>query len=181
MAKLWRGIDIRKVGSGRTGGTNVLRTAGPVPAALTVLGDTLKAYLAVWAAKQIVGVPLVSALAGIAAVLGHNHSIFLGGKGGAGSMCTVGVLVAFSLPIAAIAGGLSLLPLLITRFASLGSLTLAVLAPLLLLGDALLGKLPLEYGFGALVIGAMTIYQLRPNIRRLLAGTERRIGEKTAS
>lgn len=179
-ARLWRGVDIRKVGSGRTGGTNVLRVAGIGPAVITVLGDVAKAYLAVWLARWLVGTPLASAIAGVAAVFGHNHSLFLGGTGGAGSMCTVGVLIAFSPAVAALAGTLSLVPTILFRIASVGSITLALLSPLLLLGGALLKLWPLEYSVGALLISAQTLYELRPNIRRLLAGTERKISKGAA-
>jgi glycerol-3-phosphate acyltransferase PlsY len=77
-AKLLKNVDVRKVGSGRTGATNVLRAAGVVPAALTVVGDFLKGCLAVALARVLVpGLPLMAALGGLGAVAGHNWSIFL--------------------------------------------------------------------------------------------------------
>ena len=82
------GKDPRRVGSGRTGGTNVYRTAGAVPAILTVLGDGLKGAAAVWLAIWLVPgaqQPLIVALAALAAILGHNYSVYVGFAGGAGS------------------------------------------------------------------------------------------------
>jgi len=175
--KLWRGVDVRKVGSGKTGGTNVLRSAGIGPAIVTVVVDTLKGFGAVTLARYLGGDSLAIALAGSAAILGHNHSIFLGGAGGAGSMANVGVLVALSPTIAAIAATGGLLPLMISRFASLASITLAILTPLLLLGGAIWGKLPAAYLTYGLVSSGLTLWKLRHNLARLANGTERKIGE----
>jgi len=177
VARLWRGVDVRKIGSGRTGGTNVLRSAGVGPAAVTVVGDIAKGYLAVMLAQVILGTPLASALGGVAAIFGHNHSIFLQGLGGAGSMTNVGVLMALSPLVAALAGLGSIPVLAIWRFASLGSITLAVLTLLSLLVGVLWGQLPAEYLLYGLLSSAMIVYELRPNIQRLLAGKERKIGE----
>lgn len=178
ICKLWCKIDIRTIGSGRTGGTNVLRSAGVFPAILTIVGDTAKAYGAVWISQRIMPTPLAGALAGAAAVLGHNHSVFLGGMGGAGSMATIGGLLALS-PVVALTSLFSgVIPLALSRFASLGSITLALMAPILLGIGAYLDYLPSEYVIYGLLVCLMTLYELRPNIQRLLAGQERKIGEK---
>lgn len=176
-AKLWRGVDVRRVGSGKTGGTNVLRSAGIGPAIVTVVVDTLKGFGAVTLARYLGGDPIAIALAGSAAVLGHNHSIFLGGMGGAGSMTNMGVLAAISPAVAAIAAAGSLLPLVISRIASLASVTLAVLTPLLLLAGVLWGRLPAAYLIYGLISSALTLWKLRHNLTRLIKGTERKIGE----
>ena len=176
--RLWCGIDIRQIGSGRTGGTNVLRSAGWGPAVLTVLGDAGKGYLAVALAKMLIASRAAAVVAGLAAVIGHNHSIFLGGMGGAGSMTNTGVLLALS-PLVAVTSGLtSVAVLVISRIASLGSITLALLTPLLLWAGSRWGGLPAEYIAYGIFSSALTLYQLRPNIKRLIEGCERKIGEK---
>jgi len=85
--------DVRQVGSGRTGGTNTLRAAGPWVALLTILADLAKGFLAVWLTRIVSGTqgiesPLVESLAGLMAVIGHNYPIFVHFKGGAGTMTT---------------------------------------------------------------------------------------------
>jgi len=180
-AKLISGVDVRKVGSGRTGGTNVLRAAGVAPAVITVLVDTGKAYLAVLLARWLVGGSLAEAVAGLAAVYGHNHSLFLSGKGGAGSMTNIGALLAFSPPVAVAAALIGLVPLAISRIASIGSISLALGTLALLAVGAWRGWLPAEYVIYGLVSGGMTLWELRPNIRRLRDGNERRIGEKAVT
>jgi glycerol-3-phosphate acyltransferase PlsY len=176
IAKLWRGVDVRKFGSGRTGGTNVLRAAGVGPAIVTVVGDTLKGYVAVVLAQALLGTPLAGALAGVAAILGHNYSVFLGWKGGAGSMTNIGALFALS-PVAALVvavGGL--IPLIVLRFASLGSVVAATLTTLSLLVGAILGQIPAQYVIYGMLSSSITLYELRKNIERLRTGTERKIG-----
>ncbi|HID89367.1 MAG TPA: glycerol-3-phosphate 1-O-acyltransferase PlsY [Anaerolineae bacterium] len=170
-----RGIDVREVGSGRTGGTNVLRAAGWGAAVLTGVGDGLKGLVAVLFARQLGGSPLLVALAGVAAVVGHNYSAFLGFRGGAGTMASIGGatgLWPWSLPISLLA----LLPTaLITRRASLGSITVAFVLPFLFIGRAVLGLGPWAYVVHGVLTSALTLWSLRPNIRRLLHGEERRI------
>lgn len=170
-----RGIDVREVGSGRTGGTNVLRAAGWGAAVLTGVGDGLKGLAAVLFARQLGGSPLLVALAGVAAVVGHNYSAFLGFRGGAGTMASIGGatgLWPWSLPISLLA----LLPTaLITRRASLGSITVAFVLPFLFIGRAVLGLGPWAYVVHGVLTSALTLWSLRPNIRRLLHGEERRI------
>lgn len=169
------GIDVREVGSGRTGGTNVLRAAGWGAAVLTGVGDGLKGLVAVLFARQLGGSPLLVALAGVAAVVGHNYSAFLGFRGGAGTMASIGGatgLWPWSLPISLLA----LLPTaLITRRASLGSITVAFVLPFLFIGRAVLGLGPWAYVVHGVLTSALTLWSLRPNIRRLLHGEERRI------
>ncbi|HIP87495.1 MAG TPA: glycerol-3-phosphate 1-O-acyltransferase [Anaerolineales bacterium] len=169
------GIDVREVGSGRTGGTNVLRAAGWGAAVLTGVGDGLKGLAAVLFARQLGGSPLLVALAGVAAVVGHNYSAFLGFRGGAGTMASIGGatgLWPWSLPISLLA----LLPTaLITRRASLGSITVAFVLPFLFIGRAVLGLGPWAYVVHGVLTSALTLWSLRPNIRRLLHGEERRI------
>ena len=80
-----RGVNVLQHGSGRTGGTNVMRAAGLWAAVLTVLGDGVKGLLAVGIAMLLVGTPAAKVLSGLAAIIGHNWSVFLGWRGGAGA------------------------------------------------------------------------------------------------
>ncbi len=175
LVRATTGQDVRQVGSGRTGGTNALRAAGPVVGLLTVLGDLGKGWLAVWLARTFVGIPAVEALAGVAAIAGHNYSIFIGFKGGAGAMTAVGSAVGLwpwsiiflLLPAA--------LMLFVTRHASVGSITIGLMAATIAAIRAWSGAAPWAYlihGIGTLVL---ILVALIPNIQRLQAGTERRV------
>ncbi len=176
--KLFKKIDIRRIGSGHTGGSNVLRAAGLLPAGLTVLGDFFKGYGAVALAKTLVpDVPAVAALAALSAVVGHDCSILLGFKGGVGTVTTVGSGVAL-MPIgvgaSALVGGLVVL---VWKYTSLGSLTMAAVLPLACLIGALVGAWPPSYLIFALGTSALSIWALRANIGRLRKGTERKLGQ----
>ncbi len=178
VGRLW-GVDVRRIGSGRTGGTNVLRSAGVVPAFLSIFGDAMKGIIAILIARYAPGsTPLLEALAGLAAVVGHNYSIFLGGRGGAGVMITMAMLYVLSPLTLAIVAPAGLLALIVSRWASLGSLTATGLMAITLTVLVILGREPgayLIYGFGA---AALIYYAHRPNIKRILDGTERKVGQK---
>jgi glycerol-3-phosphate acyltransferase PlsY len=176
LGQLW-GVNVLEWGSGRTGGTNVLRSAGLMPALLTGALDIGKGALAVWLAGQITGYPAVQVLAGAAVILGHNHSVFLGFRGGAGVGTSLGALGAIYLPAAIALVILLLLIIAITRYASLGSLAVITLMPITLLILGVVGTLPLTYVLYGLLAWIIIVYAHRPNIQRLLRGTERRIGE----
>jgi acyl phosphate:glycerol-3-phosphate acyltransferase len=174
-----RGLDIRRFGSGKTGGTNVGRTLGTVPGLVTGITDLLKGTAAVLVARQIGGPPPAQALAAFLVILGHNFNPTLGWKGGAGVATMVGGLLALwptPLAVALPVGGAVLLT---TRYVSLGSLSLcAVLAISGLLGF-LMHWTPV-WVFGELcAAAALVVYAHRSNIQRLLAGTERRMGGKS--
>jgi glycerol-3-phosphate acyltransferase PlsY len=167
--------DVRQVGSGRTGGTNVLRAAGPWVALLTGLGDSAKALLAVWLARAVVGMPAVEALAGLLAVVGHNYSIFIGFKGGAGTAATIGGAIGlwpWNGVILVVAGGAMIAA---TRRASVGSIATALLLPIVFALRTRLANAPWAYLIHGLGTSVLTLWALRPNIRRLLRGSERRV------
>ncbi len=175
LVRAARGIDVRRVGSGRIGGTNVLRAAGWQLAVLTGIGDSLKGLLAVLTARWLHGPALLQALAGVTAVIGHIRPLFLRSRGGAGTMTSIGGAVAFW-PL----GGLLLVPLLLgvglgTRRASLGSITIALVLPALYIVRAALGIAPWEIVTHGVLTSALTLWALRPNIQRLLLGQERQI------
>ena len=176
--KLFKKIDIRHIGSGHTGGSNVLRAAGLLPAGLTVIGDFFKGYGAVVLARILApDAPAIASFAALSAVIGHNWSIFLGFKGGVGSMTTLGAGSAL-MPIGAAASALiSAAVILIWKYTSLGSLTLAALLPLGCLIGALMGLWPPSYLIFALGTSALSTWALRANIRRLREGTERKLGQ----
>ena len=174
-ARLWKGVDPRQHGSGRTGGTNILRSAGRGAALLTVAGDLLKGALAVLLARAWVGTDAAVVTAGLAAVLGHNRSIFLHFHGGAGSMTNAGVVLAtaphvvpFMLATALVAG-------LLFRMASVASIVAATTMVVVLLASFLLSYTPAAYVVYGVLACALIIFELRPNIERVLAGSERRV------
>ncbi len=177
MGWLLRGIDIRQYGSGRTGGTNALRTLGPVGAAITAAGDVGKSAAAVALAKGLGLAPWVVALAALAAVLGHNYPFYLRFRGGAGVAPTVGALLMINwwmgLGLVAVAAVL----VVVTRYASAGSLALVNLTPLVMAALALARELPWAYLILGVTVAVLVTWSHRPNIARLLAGTERKLGE----
>jgi glycerol-3-phosphate acyltransferase PlsY len=178
VGRLW-GKDPRHTGSGRTGGTNVYRTAGLPAAAMTVSLDFLKGYFAIVVAMRVVSEPgatqtLAGALAGLAAILGHNHSVFLRFRGGAGSTPNLGAALALVPQLAVVGLLVSVLVLVGSGFASAASMTLALVlaaGTVLLVASGAPPSLAL-YGVGQLVL---VVWALRPNIARLRAGTERKI------
>lgn len=181
-----QGVDPRQHGSGRTGGTNVYRATDSVPSALlTVAGDVLKGTAAVIAAGLLFpGVPIASAAAGIGAVAGHNWSVYIRFGGGAGTMTNFGVLLGLSPVTAMVMAVVGTMAFWLSRMASVGSLTVAwgALVMLILLalivphaGPVVVRTSPMgliAYGLGEVVL---VTWALRPNIRRLLRGEERRV------
>lgn len=176
-----RGVNVLELGSGRTGGTNVMRAAGLVPALLTGALDVGKGALAVWMAGWLVPGDtgaVAQVLAGAAVILGHNYSIFLRFRGGAGVGTSLGALGALYWPAAIALIGLLLAVILLTRYASVGSLAVSITMPLVIAGLVVLGELTTTYVAYGLLAAAIVIYAHRPNIQRLMAGNERRLGDK---
>jgi glycerol-3-phosphate acyltransferase PlsY len=172
-----KGADPRKVGSGNIGATNVMRAAGKVTGALTLVGDILKGLLPV-AVAFIMGEPvIVVAAAGLAAFLGHLFPLFLGFKGGKGVATALGVYLRLDPFAVFITVIVFVLVLLKWRFVSLGSLVGVAAMPLLLY----LLNAPDYYVYLALIIGALIFIKHKDNIRRLFAGTENKIGRSKDS
>ena len=171
------GVDVTASGSGRTGGTNVLRSVGPLAAALTVLGDILKGLIPVYLLATVAP-PLVTALSAAATVLGHNYSIFLRFRGGVGAGTAMGALGGLTLPGSLVVAVIALVALGISRYASILSTTIALMTLVVLIILAGFGAVPYAYViFG--VLNLLIIFNaLRPNFTRLRAGTERKIGQK---
>ena len=164
--------DIRAIGSGNIGATNVLRTGHRGLAAATLLLDGLKGAAAVIAGTWLAG-PVGGALGGLAATVGHMFPFWLGFRGGKGVATGFGVLLAAA-PLAGVCAALVWLGVAgATRISSAGALAAAAAAPLL--AWAISGRLP---ALLALVVGALIWWRHATNIGRLLAGTEPRIGAR---
>ncbi|MCA3638228.1 MAG: glycerol-3-phosphate 1-O-acyltransferase PlsY [Methylobacterium sp.] len=168
--------DIRTIGSKNIGATNVLRTGRKDLAAATLLLDALKGTVAVWIAMRWGDAPAM--LAGFGAFLGHCYPVWLKFQGGKGVATWFGVLLAFSPWIFLAAGAIWLVMALLKRYSSLSSLTSSAAIALFEVGS---GFVTGRWSMGILVIVAMTAllwFKHRPNIERLLAGTEGKIGQK---
>ncbi len=172
VARLLKGPDPRGSGSGNIGATNVLRTLGAKAAILTLAGDLLKGILPVLAAHLLGEGTTLPALAGAAAILGHDFPLFLGFQGGKGVATTFGALLALDPLLAGILAAGWLIAVAVSRISSVGALAGAALAPpaCLLLGREGSG---LWFPAGAALL---LVLRHRRNIGRLLAGTESRLG-----
>ena len=169
------GRDIRQEGSGNIGAVNVHRIAGPAVAVLVLSLDLVKGLVPVLLTRALApGQPGVDALAvmtGVAAVAGHNWSVFLRGQGGKGIATSYGVLLALSPVAAAVAALVWVVVVLLTRYASLASLLGVLSVPVVMLARHELAS-NLFFGLVALVFG---VYRHRSNIQRLLQGEERKL------
>ena len=174
-ARWLKGIDPRQHGSGRTGGTNILRSAGRGAAVLTVVGDLAMGALAVVLARAWLGTDAAIVVAGLGAVLGHNHSLFLRFRGGAGSATNFGVVLAMVPLVAPVVLAAAVVTALVSRMASVASMVAALVMVLALLVSFWLSYSPAAYVIYGVVACAMIIYELRPNIERLRNGSERRV------
>jgi glycerol-3-phosphate acyltransferase PlsY len=179
VARAFGVVDIRARGSGNIGATNVLRTVGRLPAFLTLVGDVAKGYVAVAAGGALAGgSPAGPAAAAVAAVAGNCWSVFLRFRGGKGVATGLGALLRLA-PLATLPAVLVWLVVTATfRYVSLGSLMAALCVPL---GTVLLGRYPLETVGAAALTSLVVVARHRENIARLLAGTERRLGERRAA
>ena len=179
--KLGRGIDLRQYGSGATGTTNVLRALGPRMAALVLVADLAKGVIGVLLARLIIGTPLAEALAGFLVILGHNWPVFSRFQGGRGVTTGVGGLTVMSPVAAAIAVGVFIPTVLISRYASLGSGLAVSTAMITIPIMAATGQVPWEYMVYVGAGGSLILWRHLGNMKRLLQGTERRLwgGDKT--
>jgi glycerol-3-phosphate acyltransferase PlsY len=165
--------DLRSIGSGSIGATNVLRTGRKSLAAGTLLGDLLKGTVAVIIAGYFDG-PNAAMLAALGAFLGHLFPVWLKFRGGKGVAVYIGVLLGLFWPAALLFCAVWLLIAVITRYSSLSALIASLVTPILLWW---LGHLALAALFAALTL--LVFYAHRENISRLLAGTEGKIGQKS--
>jgi glycerol-3-phosphate acyltransferase PlsY len=163
--------DIRSIGSGNIGATNVLRTGRKGLAAATLVLDGLKGAAAVLIARAWLDDQDTVLLAGLAAVLGHLFPVWLRFKGGKGVATGLGVLIAAAWPIGLAACAVWLVVAAISRFSSLAALAAFASAPCVALGLEEFGVVKLSF-----TVAVLVFVRHRANIRRLLAGTEPRIG-----
>lgn len=168
-----KGIDLKKVGSGNIGATNVLRSLGKWPAVITLLGDILKGTLAVAIGKYSGVEPLYEGLIGIAAISGHSFSIFLGFKGGKGVATSLGVLLMYTPHVALVTLVVWIGVVLFTKYSSLGAIVSFALLPLNIMLFDFQEKTKF---FISILISLFIIIRHKDNIRRLMKGTERKIG-----
>ncbi len=168
------GVDIRKHGSGNAGTTNTLRTLGKKAALFVLIGDMLKGILAYLVGFYISGDPMGGMIGGLAAIIGHNWPLYFGFKGGRGVLTSLAVLLMMDWKIALVLLGIFIIIVALTRYVSLGSIIGAALFPILSL---LMGRDLTHIIFSA-IIGIMIIILHRDNIKRLLAGTESKLGAK---
>lgn len=190
--KLLKGIDIREHGSKSTGATNVLRTLGKWPALAVLVTDVLKGVAAVivarsfcpWLSAEFSSAALTASelqswvawtvcLAGIAVLLGHGRSIWLNFTGGKSAATGLGVLLAMSWPVGLGAAAVFGIVLAVARIVSLGSILAALTAIVLVCGF----EQPLPYRLLVIGGGIYVIVRHRANIRRLVTGTEPRLGQ----
>ncbi|MFN6518111.1 MAG: glycerol-3-phosphate 1-O-acyltransferase PlsY [Nostoc sp. CreGUA01] len=188
--KQLKGIDIREVGSGSTGATNVLRTLGKGPGAFVLVLDSLKGVLAIalvyWLfnfapSQNFIPLtvdaklwqPWLVTMAGLAAILGHSKSIFLGFTGGKSVAISLGILLAMNWQVGLATAGVFAVVVAISRIVSLSSIAGAIAVSIVML----LLHQPLPYILFAIAGGLYVIFRHRSNIERIIAGTEPKIGQ----
>ena len=172
LAKAFGQGDIRKIGSGNIGATNVLRTGRKDIAAITLILDAAKAGLTGWIVQNWLGVPF-GYVAAAAALVGHCYPIWLGFKGGKGVATFFGGLFALIWPIGILAAVIWLATAFITKYSSLGALIACVICAV-----AALIIYPLAAGIMVTVMSAIILWRHRENIGRLRRGEESKIGQK---
>ena len=177
IGRIWRGVDVREYGSGKTGFTNSLRTMGMAPALLVVALDIAKGVVPVLLGHLMLHDPLAASLGGLGSVIGHIFPLLAGFRGGRGVATSFGAFLAMA-PVPAVGAALTGLAVLgLTRYVSMMSM---ICVPAGLLGMVVyvaLGWLhPTYLIFGVAVTAAVEVSHLA-NLRRLLAGTEPKIGQ----
>ncbi|MBN4005321.1 glycerol-3-phosphate 1-O-acyltransferase PlsY [Nostoc sp. LPT] len=192
--KQLKGIDIRAVGSGSTGATNVLRTLGKGPGALVLVLDSLKGVLAIALVYWLFNFepiqnyipptvdvqlwqPWLVTISGLAAILGHSKSIFLGFTGGKSVAISLGILLAMSWQVGLATASVFAVVMAISRIVSLSSIAGAIAVSIFMV----LLHQPLPYILFGIAGGLYVILRHRTNIERLFAGTEPKIGQPVAT
>jgi acyl phosphate:glycerol-3-phosphate acyltransferase len=174
LARLVGGVDIRAVGSGNVGATNVLRTLGVRPAVVAMMLDAVKGTVAVLVAQRLTNGVAAPVMAGLASMIGHVYPVWLRFRGGKGVATAAGAFAVLTPVAVAAAIAVFLLTVALTRFISVGSMA----AALTLAGWAIASDAPTAVGIGAAIGAALVIIGHRANVLRLVAGTERRVGQR---
>lgn len=181
LARWFAGVDLRAQGSGSTGATNTLRVLGAKGFAAVFVLDAAKAAAAIGLAGALAPSELTSetiCLAAIAAIIGHNWSVFIGFAGGRGVACSFGAMVILYLPGALIGLVVGVILIAATRYVSLGSIVGTLIGLVATLVAVSQGALPQPVALFAIATAAIVIVQHHGNIARLVAGTERKIGQR---
>lgn len=173
--RLFRGVDIRRLGSGNAGATNALRVFGKGPAAAVLLLDVGKAAAAV-AFGRLVGAGEIWApvAGGLAAVVGHNWPVFFRFRGGKGIASTIGAMASLSFVPTLVAGAVAIAVIALTRYVSVGSLVFVSLLPPLFWAM----RRPSELVWASVATAVLAFVRHRQNLVRLRRGTEHRLGGK---
>ena len=189
FSKKFAGFDVREKGSGNAGTTNMLRSVGKKAAAITLICDILKGVVSIVIAIIVGNIvknldrELLLQIAGIAVVIGHTFPIFFGFKGGKGVATSLGILLMSNWQIGLICLVFALILMILTRMVSLGSCAAAVLFPVLTLfindNYTVLteGKNGTTYFIYSLILAIIVLFNHRSNIKRILNGTENRLGK----
>jgi glycerol-3-phosphate acyltransferase PlsY len=185
VVKIATGKDLRKIESGRTGGTNAMRAAGPLAGLFTAVLDISKGAAAIWVGRSLIPSPdWIIALNGLLAIIGHNYSAFLlergeddklHFRGGAGGATTLGVAMGLWLNSWLIILPIAFLVYLLIGYASLTTISIALSTAGIFTVKAIQGVSPWIYAGLGLATVAVVVFALRPNIKRLKEGTERRV------
>ena len=174
VVRVLAGEDIRRHGSGNIGTVNVLRVAGVATAAVVLVVDILKGIVPVLVALRMGFSPWTVVLCGLASIIGHNWSVFLGFQGGKGIATSFGVLLGLSWQAAAVAAAVWVITVALTRYSSLGSLLAVVSVPITFWRL----RQPEEYMSLGVIVMLLAIYRHRANIQRLVTGTELHITDR---
>jgi len=177
ISRLFGLQDPRKFGSGNPGATNVLRTGNKTAAALTLLGDAAKGWLAVWIAMRMEADQATIALVAFAVFIGHLYPVFLKFKGGKGVATALGVLFAIQPWLALATIATWILIAVFFKYSSLAAIVAAIFAPLYyVFGSGVAWKTSAPIGVAIATITLFLLYRHRANISRLIKGTEPKIG-----
>lgn len=172
VGKFWKGVDVRRRGSGNIGATNVLRVLGPGPALVVLAGDVGKGALSVYLGQGAAGT-VGAAACGIAAAVGGAWSVFLRFGGGKGMGVGSGIVLASMPLVALVLAPIWVVLVALTRYVSLGSVVISALAPPVACALGMSG----EYILLAAAVGGIALVKHSSNIKRLIAGQERKLGE----
>jgi glycerol-3-phosphate acyltransferase PlsY len=169
-----RGIDLRRVGSGNVGATNVLRTSGVAQGVLAMVLDAGKGALAVVVAGALATGPATAVAAGLASVIGHIYPVWLRFRGGKGVATAAGVFAVLAPMALGVASVVFLFAVWTTRYISVGSMAGAVALAVAAAGT----DVPAAVAVGGAVAALIIIHRHRGNLARLMSGTERRVGQR---
>tara|TARA_Y100000589_G_scaffold140601_1_gene134324 strand:- start:220 stop:813 length:594 start_codon:yes stop_codon:yes gene_type:complete len=172
-AKKLKGIDLRNVGSGSTGATNVLRNIGKWPALFVFIIDVLKGFIAVKIAYFCLSENIFQVLAGLFAIAGHIWPIWLKGKGGKAVATGLGMFIALSWAVGLASFGSFLIVISLTNIVSLSSITAALLLPIYML--IYIGTINHPFTIFSFIVAIIVIWKHRSNIKRILKGEEPKI------